>query len=426
MPPHPNPLPEGEGFARARLTLDDVELPIVLLRFRAPHSYTGEHSAELQLPGNPVLLERVIDGLIDSASARGIEARRAEAGEFTARGFFLGKMSLTEAEGVAATIAARSDAQLRAARLLSNGALGVLARGLGDELASALALVEAGIDFTDQEDVIAIGPADLHRRLRALEQRIGGHLNSAVGAEQLESLPWVVITGEPNAGKSTLFNALLGRERAVVSGVPGTTRDVLAEALTVETTHGPAQLMLVDLAGAGTVETLLDEKMQSAARAATDRSELILRCVPLDEDAGPVAADDLLVRTKADLCGADIPEDPTGGRSADALVVSARTGSGLDELRRVIAGRLQDRAVSLAADALVLRPRHDAALRSARRNLAGALELVEPAVGERTLPQPELVAAAMRAALDDLADLAGDITPDDVLGRVFSTFCVGK
>ncbi len=251
-------------------------------------------------------------------------------------------------------------------------------------------------------------------------------MNSAVGAEQLESLPWVVITGEPNVGKSTLFNALLGRERAVVSCVPGTTRDVLVEALTVETIHGPAQLMLVDLAGAGTVETLLDERMQTAARAATDRSELILRCVPLDEDAGPVAADDLLVRTKADLCGADIPEDPTGGRSADALVVSARTGSGLDELRRLIAGRLQDRAVSLAADALVLRPRHDAALRSARRNLAGALELVEPAVGERTLAQPELVAAAMRAALDDLADLAGDITPDDVLGRVFSTFCVGK
>ena len=469
---------------RARLNVDNLELPLLLLCFRGPRSYTGEDCVELQLPGNPVLLERVVDGLIDSAQRRGVVARRAEPGEFTARAFFNAKLSLTEAEGVAATISAQSDAQLRAAGLLRRGALGSLAAALADELASALALVEAGIDFTDQEDVVAIGPSALHGRLRSLHERITAQLDRAVPAEQLESIPWVVLAGEPNAGKSTLFNALLGRERAVVSGVAGTTRDVLAEPLTIDTGHGPAEVMLVDLAGADTAESMLNQKMQSAARSAMERAELVVRCVPVDSDGrshaqgatgpgamGPVAHPvvvessqraELVVRTKADLhsdrrggvyprprpapiltsagghealpyVARDAPSSPRRvcdlkGRAGahDVLAVSAKTGEGLDDLRRVIGERLRDRAVSLAADALALQPRHEAALRSAQRNLSESIALVEPSRQERALPDPELVAAAMRAALDHLGALAGQITPDDLLGRIFATFCVGK
>ncbi len=447
---------------RARLNVDNLELPLLLLCFRGPRSYTGEDCVELQFPGNPVLLERVVDGLIDSAQRRGIVARRAEPGEFTARAFFNAKLSLTEAEGVAATISAQSDAQLRAAGLLRRGALGSLAAALADELASALALVEAGIDFTDQEDVVAIGPSVLHGRLRSLHDRVTAQLDRAVPTEQLESIPWVVLTGEPNAGKSTLFNALLGRERAVVSGVAGTTRDVLAEPLTIDTGHGPAEVMLVDLAGADTGASVLNRKMQSVARNAMDRAELVLRCVPVDSEVGsdlPGATgslsasarvqssprDELVVRTKADVACDDL-EGRTDAQGAtgpgapgpvapgvtaveprtDVLTVSAKTGEGLDDLRRVIGDRLRDRAVSLAADALALQPRHESALRSAQQNLSESIALVEPSRKERAVPNPELVAAAMRAALDDLGALAGDITPDDVLGRVFSTFCVGK
>jgi tRNA modification GTPase len=432
------------------------------------------------------LLERVVDGLINSGKSRGIVARRAEPGEFTARAFFNGKLTITEAEGVAATIAARSDAQLRAAGWLRRGALGSLAQALADELASALALVEAGIDFTDQEDVVAIAPSALHDRLRSLHGRITAQLDRAVGAEQLEAIPWVVLAGDPNAGKSTLFNALLGRARAVVSRVAGTTRDVLAEPLTIETGHGSAEVMLVDLAGADTAESALNQKMQSAARSAMERAELVLRCVPADSEgrsdapgatgSSPARAEvrsiqegELVVRTKADLHSdrrggvdprprsaraaadqggheavpcttADHPTLPlapslrgrgeraaliTVERCADALPVSAKTGEGLDELRRVIGERLRDRAISLAADALALHPRHEAALRSAQRSLTEAIALIEPSRHER-VPDPELVAAAMRAALDDLGGLAGQITPDDLLGRIFATFCVGK
>ena len=155
-----------------RLRLRANDLPILILTFNAPHSYTGQDSAELQMPGNPILLQRVIDELLSTAQTHGIDARRAEAGQFTARAFMLAKLTLTQAEGVAAVIAAQSDAQLRAARLLATGKLSTFARSLADDLASALALVEAGLDFTDQEDVIPITPYALHDRLTALDEQM--------------------------------------------------------------------------------------------------------------------------------------------------------------------------------------------------------------------------------------------------------------
>jgi len=240
------PFSLSRGIFRARLSLNDRTIPVLALIFPGRNSYTGQDSLELQLPGNPVLLHRIIDAIIESAAARNLSARRAGPGEFTARAFFNDRLTLTQAEGVAATIAARSDAELRAASTLRDGALGDFAATLADDLAAALALVEAGIDFTDQEDVVAITPADLHDRLTDLARNITNHLDRSVGIEQLQAIPWVVLTGEPNAGKSTLFNALLGRSRAVVAAQPGVTRDVLAEPLTITTGHGPAEVMLVD------------------------------------------------------------------------------------------------------------------------------------------------------------------------------------
>ncbi|MCH8343694.1 MAG: 50S ribosome-binding GTPase [Planctomycetes bacterium] len=413
------------GALLCRLRLRAHDLPVLILSFRAPHSYTGEDAAELQMPGNPILLERVIDELLATAQANGIDARRAEAGQFTARAYFHGKMTLTQAEGVASVIAAQSDAELRAARLLAAGKLGLFAHALADELASALALVEAGLDFTDQEDVVPITPQDLHDRLISLDHQIEAQLDRAIGMERLEAIPWVVLIGEPNAGKSTLFNALLGTQRAVVSQIPGTTRDVLTEPLQIETDHGPAEVMLVDLAGAADAVDQLDELMQASARSAIDRAELILRCVPTDQPLAAsraVNAAEIVLRTKADLTSAK--------PSASGLFLSAETGEGLDELRRIIAQRLSDHAVSLAADALALRPRHEAALRAAHSHLTTARQsLAEKGDGSlfpHGLLQPELTAASMRLALNELSRLAGDITPDDVLGRIFSTFCVGK
>ncbi len=329
-----------------------------------------------------------------------------------------GRLSLTEAEGVAATIAARSDAELRAAGQLRRGSLGRLGSAFADELADALARVEAGIDFTDQEDVVAIEPRELQMRVERIRSRIGQLLERAVGMEQLEAIPWVVVVGPPNAGKSSLFNALLGHERAVVSAAAGTTRDVIVEPLHVPTDLGSAEVMLVDLAGTADCEDALGRAMQSAARAAVERADLVVRCTPAGAAIPPTRPEELLVSTKSDL-------RPTA-HVTGAVMVSSITGSGLGDLKTAIGRRLQDRAVSLAADATALLPRHEASLRAAKSDLDEALRLLEASSERRTVSDPELVAACLRSGLDELGDLIGRQTPDDVLGRVFASFCIGK
>jgi tRNA modification GTPase len=417
----------GACSGARRMLIEPFGLPCLALLFRGPRSYTGDDSAELQLPGNPALLERVIDGLLARARRRGLDARRAGPGEFTARAFLNGRLTLTQAEGVAATIAARSDAELRAAALLRSGRLGSLAESLADRVAAALALVEAGIDFTDQDDVIAITPDDLRRRLQAVHDEMASVLKRAVPMEHLEAIPWVVLAGPPNAGKSTLFNALLGRERAVVSPTAGTTRDVLAEPLKVPTAHGEAEVMLIDLAGLDESNAdPLHRLMQAHARRAMDRAELTLVCVPPDAAPAPAAPRQIVVRTKADgRQPCSTPATGTGDGGA-AIVVSARTGAGLAALRTEIGRHLTNRAVSLSADAAALSPRHEAALRSACEHVSEALLLLQQVEPAAMIEQAEMVAALLRTALDDLGSFAGRITPDDVLGRVFASFCIGK
>lgn len=412
----------ARGLYTAPLRLRDHRLPLLVLSFPGPHSYTGEDCAELHTVGNPFVLDRVIDDLLSGSFAREHGARRARPGEFTARAYLNQRLSLTEAEGVERSIVARSDAELRAAHQLTSGRLGELARTLADELASALALVEAGIDFTDQEDVVAISPGDLLRRLRLPANRLAEHLDQAVGTEAIAAMPSVVLIGPPNAGKSTLFNALLGRERAIVSDTAGTTRDVLTEPLTLDTARGPAEVMLTDLAGLdATDDAWLNLRMQQHARRAIDRADLLIVCVPpaargWRDDSLPARTARIDVRTKSDLAN-------DGGA---ALCVSATTGDGLRELRARIAAKLADDLTPLGAEVLALKPRHESALRAALTALQEAIALVEPQAASRQLADAELIASSLREALNRVGELAGDITPDDVLGRIFATFCVGK
>lgn len=427
--------PHLQGGDRPDRTMTTVQLSFanmaglsaLLLTFREPRSYTGEDSIELQLPGNPTLLDGVLASMIESGTARGLDVRRAEPGEFTARAYLNGRIDLTQAEGVAATISAQSDAELAAARLLASGRLAMLARELGDELAGALALVEAGIDFTDQDDVVAISPRDLDLRIASINSRLRAALDRSIGIEQLQAIPWVVLVGEPNAGKSALFNALLGRERAVVSSFAGTTRDVLVEPLGIDTTHGRAEVMLVDLAGLDAADaSIMNDMMQNAARQAIERAELVLRCVPVGQpvilhDQSPRTAAAVLIRTKIDTDSAF-----DASNMQQAIGVSAVTGEGLDRVLAAIASRLSDRAVSLAAGTIALQPRHEEVLRSALANVVAAAMLVEPQRDARALADSELIAASLRNALDDLATLAGEMTPDDILGRIFASFCIGK
>ena len=327
------------------MVIAPYRLPVLLAVFRAPRSYTGQDMAELQLPGNPALLDRVIRRVIQ------LGARLAEPGEFTFRAFVGGKLDLTQAEGVAGTIAATSEGQRQAAQLLRAGTLGRFAESLVDALGAQLALVEAGIDFVDQEDVVPIEPSVLLINLKPVLDKLADLLAHSRSWSEIEALPRVVLVGAPSTGKSTLFNALLGRPRAMISPLPGTTRDILAEPLELRGPGGePVEVLLVDMAGLDAPQTAIDRQVQAAAHQALDRADLILQT----SDAGSpdrhiaitAGCPTVHVATKADQTTRVHP-------NAD-LITSAYTGEGVDQLKQAIAERIANRAVSVSGAMLSL------------------------------------------------------------------------
>lgn len=411
------------GPARFLLGPLRTELPVLLMTFVGPASYTGEDSAELLLPGNPDVVRRVLDQLTSHAGVR-----HAGPGEFSARAYLNGKLSLQQAEGVAATIAARTAQELDAARSLLAGTQGAHYAALADRLATLLALTEAGIDFTDQEDVVAISPADLAQGIASLRSDITNDLGGPAAAESRDLVPSVVLAGEPNAGKSTLFNALLGHSRAVVSPTAGTTRDVLSEPLALaDVGSGGTHVLLSDLAGvdSGPGVSTIDDRARDVARQVIRSADVIIHCDPTGRFTSLESNENahvIRVRTKG-----DIPV-PRSLRDDSRLVmpvvlVCALDGWGLDALKRAIADGAWGAANTTSSSVL---PRHRLALRRSLDSLDAAAAAIGSQSTRRSLSNPETVAAALRSGLDALEELAGRISPDDVLGRVFATFCIGK
>ena len=369
----------------------------LFLFFRAPASSTGEEVVELHAHGSPAVVEE----LVRAAVSRG--ARRARPGEFTRRALANGKLDLARAEGVGLLAAAASRGEARRAIGLVRGELSRRVALVREDLLGALVELEARLDFGDELAAGDDGPALalLDRARRTLEA-----LGEEVGAGRVaEGVPTVVIAGPPNAGKSTLFNALLGEDRALVTEVPGTTRDAVSELVEI----CGERVRLVDTAGLREAGDPVEKLGVEAARRAVAGADLVL--VTREPGAGaetgldlPSGVAPLLVGTKADL-------GPAGG--AGGLRVSARTGAGLEELRREIGRRLGAGGEGGSFTGL---PRQGEALRRA----AVALDGLGPAT------PGELAAAGARAALHALGEITGETATEDLLDRVFSTFCVGK
>jgi tRNA modification GTPase len=396
------------------LSFADLDVPIWLYLFRAPRSYSGEDLAELHIPGNPLLARMLLQELI----ARG--ARAAEPGEFTARAYFNGRMGLEQAEGVAATIAAHNQQELAAARQLASGELARRLAPIMDEIVQALALVEVGIDFSE-EDVTFISADELRGRIDRLRGAIADLIDTSARFDRLSHEPQFVLIGRPNAGKSTLLNALAGIERSIVSPIAGTTRNLLSAEVALDR----GIVRLIDAAGIddspppadkASPASAIARQMHEQAMRAVESADFVLLVHDLSGPEAmlvPPRRANLIILTKLDLVGWGLPHHSPD--SPPQCAVSAKTGANLDTLRAHFA----DLAFATAATpTLALNARHLAALAEARAALDRA--------GDAAETGSEIVAMELRESLDSLAAILGTVTPDDVLGRVFAAFCVGK
>ncbi len=414
------------GRLRLEPGLDDPTLPCEAYLFRAPRSYTQQDIVELHTLGSPPVLSMVMQ----TCFAGG--ARLAEPGEFTARAFFAGGLDLSEVEGVAALIHAESDAQLRAGERLLHGALSRRAQALQRRLTDLLALVEADIDFAE-EPIDFVSPDQLRRLAVELRDEITELRDASQATERLDTLPRVMLVGPPNVGKSSLLNRLSGLDRAICSPLPGTTRDVLTAPL--ELPHGEA--LLVDAAGLGRDETAIDRLADAAVHAAVDEADLVVFMVDITLDPLEPHADlladlpdrpHLVVANKVDLLDAGPTEERMATLKASGLgpclPVSAKTGQGCGELIAAIECALHAESSQATTDAVALNSRHRAALAATAEALDRAIALTDGLA--ETLDAGELIAVELREAAGELGAIAGQVVTDDLLGRIFEGFCIGK
>jgi tRNA modification GTPase len=385
----------------------------LLLYFEAPHSFTGEHVLELHAHGAPV----VLDALRRRVCAFG--ARPARAGEFSERAFLNGKLDLAQAEAIADLIASRSEAQARAALRSLQGEFSSRVQALLHALIELRAHTEAAIDFPEEEIDFLADPA-LHARLDDLRGRLADLLAEARRGVRLTDGLHVAIVGRPNVGKSSLLNALAAEERAIVAEIPGTTRDVLRE----EVRLNDVVLTLADTAGMRESNDAIEGEGIRRARAEMARADMVLLVtdarhlqadLKLMDDAQSSSAR-VVVLNKIDLENAQPAREMRDGMEVIAL--SARTGAGLDLLRAA----LEQHAGANDAEqgAFSARARHVLALERARMNVDAAARVL------RDARAGELAAEELRQAQQHLGEITGEFTSEDLLGAIFSTFCIGK
>jgi len=385
--------------------------------FRSPHSYTGEDVVELSCHGGLYLSQRVLQLILGSG------ARHAEPGEFTRRAFMNGKMDLAQAEAVSDMIRAGSEKARQASFDQLEGKLGDRVRTLRAAMMELCSLLEVDLDFSE-EDLAVIAPEEIERRLEAIDRDLEAMISSFEHGKLAREGVEVVLVGKPNAGKSSIFNALLREERAIVTPLPGTTRDSLEESLTI----GGVLFRVHDTAGLRKTVDLAETEGVKRSQAIMQHADILLDVIdatsPLDREevAGwrrGIAASQhcLAVYNKIDLV-----EDKAATLLAsepESVVVSARTGQGMDNLRAcllAVVGGKEMESVPVG----VTNSRHVASLMKAKEALHAALQSLKDGATN------EFIAFDVRDAANHLAEITGEITSEEILNEIFGKFCIGK
>ena len=405
--------------------LDEVLVSL----FRAPHSYTGEDAAEISCHASPYIVSTLLDRLAEAG------CRLAEPGEFTRRAFLNGKMDLAQAEAVADVISSSSEAQHRVAMNQLRGGYSAELRALRKQLLELTALLELELDFSEEDVEFAdrsrllalLDTACSHCRQLADSFRLGNAIRNGVP---------VAIVGAPNSGKSTLLNALLRDDRAIVSDVPGTTRDTVEETCVID----GVLFRFIDTAGIRASEDEVERLGIERTFRKISEAEIVLGVVDISTSEEQVTQDLktiaeridfkqqilLILANKSDKTGVNkivttlnffVSSTKIELDKTSVIEISAKTGKGLENLRSALVSRAN---VAAASGTLVTNARHAASLREAAASLSAVSD------GLDTGRPSDLLAEDLRAALASLGSITGEITTDEVLGEIFSRFCVGK
>ncbi|MCF6157661.1 MAG: tRNA uridine-5-carboxymethylaminomethyl(34) synthesis GTPase MnmE [wastewater metagenome] len=405
---------------------EHTEIPVSLYIMRRPYSYTKEDVVEIHTPGTPIIVEMLLDLIVtkNAQTKRGV--RLSQPGEFTKRAFLHGRIDLAQAEAVMRVIRAQTDRELTMALAQLEGDVSRKIRQIQDDMVLLCSHIEAAIDFSDQ-DIELITPGEMVKRLEIIEENISGLLTESEPAKISPEGVHTIFYGKPNVGKSSLINTLLGRKRSIVCDIPGTTRDSVADTLEIDN----IRFHLRDTAGVeddagGIVLARAVERTQSMVK----RAEIVLLVFDSDSDITGQLRDleleDITGRVIVVFNKCDLQERCSSLKLPDKLRgypfvhTSAVTGQGMEELKKALKDCVLGGHINRAGDPSLCTVRQKEALRH-------SLHLVQQA-GKSARDEEgfEFIALNMRAAIDTLGEIIGVVTTEDILGTIFSEFCIGK
>ncbi len=388
---------------------DEVVDSVVATWFAAPRSYTAEDVVEISCHGSPVVLQHCVERAVR------LGARPAEPGEFTLRAYLNGRLDLPRAEAVRDLIDATTLYQAKIATQQIDGSVSRRIKPIKEQLLELIALMEAGIDFAE-DDIDVAPPDELLRRIGGVREGLDRLVKSFAYGKLVHNGFTLAIIGRPNVGKSSLFNRLLEQDRAIVTDIPGTTRDTVSEVAAI----GGIPVRFVDTAGIREGQDRVEQLGIERSYQALADADLSL--VVLDGSAGVTAEDQVLLERAAGALivvnKADQPEAP--GLPVDGLRVSALTGHGVEELRARILGAVSPGAGPERESGFITSVRHEALLREAVESLDRAANAVRFGIPH------EMIMLDLYATLQPVDAITGATTADDILNRIFSTFCIGK